>query len=886
MPKKTLDTPEDIRILENYSGKKNWLKWGPYLSERQWGTVREDYSAHGNAWGYFTHDQARSRAYRWGEDGIAGISDEYQQLCFSLALWNRHDAILKERLFGLTGQEGNHAEDCKELYYYLDNTPMHSYMKYLYKYPHGPFPYKLLINENAKRTRYEPEYELLDTGLFDDNRFFDVFVEYAKVDEEDILIKITAYNRASEEAELELIPTLWFRNEWTFEPDISKPKIELVENDNAAFLKTSHEKLDDYYLYFETPRHVLFTDNETNAERIFHTPNKHPYVKDIFHHAIINSDYSIAKARKFGTKCSLVFKRFIAEHSHTVAYLRLCKKSKLKNPMQNFEAIFEQRKKEADQFYEKTKPGIFPEEFAKINRQAFAGMLWTKQFYYFDIEKWLHGDPEHPSPPENRKYGRNHDWSTLRNYDIISMPDKWEYPWYAVWDLAFHCIPFAVIDAEFAKRQLLLFLSDRYMKPSGQIPAYEWSFSDVNPPVHVWAVYNVYELEKNMRGVGDIRFLKKAFHRLLINFTWWVNKKDHQGNNIFEGGFLGLDNIAIFDRNTQFPDGWFLEQADSTSWMAMYAAKMMMIALEISMQDDSYEDVASKFLEHYVYIAESMNDISDNTKGLWDEEEGFYFDYLRHKNKESLTLKVRSLVGLTPLFAHAMIKKEHFERLPNFKRRFERFRKRRKGKAMYHVLKYYKEGLNVMLSFVPKEKLKRLLEALMDENEFLAPGGIRSLSKKHQDPYKFALGKDNMELRYEPGESSTDMFGGNSNWRGPIWLPMNYLILESLLQYYNFYKGDIKVDFPSFSGNKINLKEAVFNIILRIMSMFSKNQDGVRPIHAAHDIYRNNEHFKDLVLFYEYFHAENSKGLGASHQTGWSGIVAELIYMVFSDLED
>ncbi len=886
MSKKIFNTPEDIRISENYSGKKNWLKWGPYLSERQWGTVREDYSAHGDAWGYFPHDNARSRAYRWGEDGIAGISDEYQQLCFSLALWNGQDSILKERLFGLTGPEGNHAEDCKELYYYLDNTPMHTYMKYLYKYPHGPFPYKRLLNENAKRTRHEPEYELLDTGLFDDNRFFDVFVEYAKVDTEDILIKITAYNRASEEAELKLIPTLWFRNEWSFEPDIKKPKIELVEKDDTTFLKTSHDNLDDYFFYFEEPRHVLFTENETNAEKIFATPNKHPYVKDIFHHAIIHRDYSLAKARNFGTKCSVVFKRFIAGHSYTTVYLRLCKKSNLERPMLNFETVFEQRRKEADQFYEKTKPGIFPEEFAAINRQAFAGMLWTKQFYYFEIEKWLNGDPEHPSPPENRKRGRNHDWSTLRNYDIISMPDKWEYPWYAVWDLAFHCIPLAVIDPDFAKRQLLLFLSDRYMKPSGQIPAYEWSFSDVNPPVHVWAVYNVYNIEKSMKGEGDIRFLKRAFHRLLINFTWWVNKKDHKGNNIFEGGFLGLDNIAIFDRNMRLPEGWFLEQADSTSWMAMYAAKMMMIALEISMHDDSYEDVASKFLEHYVYIAESMNDISENTKGLWDDEEGFYFDFLRHKNKESHTLKVRSLVGLTPLFAHALIKNEHFERLPNFKRRFERFRKLRKGKTEYHVLKYYKEGLNVMLSFVPKERLERLLVALMDENEFLAPGGIRSLSKRHQHPYKFTLGEEDMELKYEPGESSIDMFGGNSNWRGPIWLPMNYLILESLLKYYNFYKEDIQVDFPSFSGNQISLKEAVFNIILRIMGMFAKDQDGVRPIHAAHDIYKHNEHFQDLVLFYEYFHAEKSKGLGASHQTGWSGIVAELIYMVFNNLED
>jgi len=885
MIKSKYNTPEDKRIHENYSDQKNWLKWGPYLSERQWGTVREDYSAHGNVWEYFPHDHARSRAYRWGEDGLGGISDENQQLCFALSLWNGKDSILKERLFGLTGPEGNHAEDCKELYYYLDNTPMHTYMKYLYKYPHTKFPYDKLVKENKNRSRKEPEYELLDTGIFDDNKYFDVFVEYAKIDTDDILIKITAHNRSEEAAELTLLPTLWYRNEWSFDTKISKPGIELMEEKGMKYLRASHVSEGDYYLYFDKSSQVLFTENETNLERIFNTPNKQAFVKDAFHKAVTNNDYDFISSKTEGTKCSPVNQQRILGKSNVSIKLRLCKKQVEDKPFDNFEESFHLRIKEANQFYERTEPEVLPKDFAKVNRQAFAGLLWTKQFYYFDVEQWLEGDPEHPSPPESRKKGRNKDWPTLRNRDIISMPDKWEYPWYAVWDLAFHCIPLAVIDANFAKRQLLMFLGERYMKPSGQVPAYEWSFSDDNPPVHVWAVLRVYQLEKEIMGKGDIDFLKRAFHKLLINFTWWVNKKDENDNNIFEGGFLGLDNIAIFDRNTRLSAGWLLEQADSTSWMAMYSAKMMLIALEISMHDAAYENVASKFLEHYVYITESMNDISDKTKGLWDDEEGFYFDFLRNFDGRSFTLKVRSLVGLTPIFAHATIRKEHFDKLPNFKRRFERFRRRRENKSMYNVLKDYTEGENIMLSFVPKERMERIIVALLDENEFLALGGIRSLSKKHEEPYQITIGKDKLELKYEPGESTSDMFGGNSNWRGPIWMPMNYLILESLLRYYYFYKDDFKVEYPSFSGNYVNLKEVVFNLVLRIINMFAQDKNGVRPIHASHDIYRNNEHFSDLILFYEYFHGENSKGLGASHQTGWTGLVSDMIYWLYSELD-
>ena len=866
---------EANRLKENYQEGKKWLKWGPYLSERQWGTVREDYSSDGEAWDYLTHEDARSRTYRWGEDGIAGICDNLCNLCFAVAMWNGKDSILKERLFGLTGREGNHAEDCKELYYYLDSTPTHSYMKHLYKYPQRAYPYEALIRENANRGKKEAEYEILDTGIFDNGEYFDVFTEYAKHTEEDILIKITVCNRGEAEANIKLLPTLWYRNRWSFMEDEEKPAINKF-SDQAVFV--NHPKHGNYHFYFKDAQKQLFTENESNKAVLGWGENETPFVKDAFHKAVINQDFSELEGNYKGTKFSPYYDLNIPGQSKSEVYLRLSKNA-IAQPFGDFDQIFHQRKTEADEFYAQIQQEIDNDDLKNIQRQAFAGMLWTKQYYNIDMEYWLNGDPGHPNPPKSRQLGRNKEWLTLNNEDIISMPDKWEYPWYAVWDLAFHCVPLALLDTEFAKDQLLLFLWEWYMKPNGQIPAYEWNFGDVNPPVHAWAAKKVYDLDKEINeGQGDIKFLKRVFNKLSLNFTWWVNKKDANGNNIFEGGFLGLDNIGIFDRSQAIPGGGLLEQADGTSWMAMYALNMLEIALEIAQHDLAYEDMATKFLEHFIYIAESLNTIERNSPSAWDDGSEFFYDVLVKPNGEHIPIKVRSLVGLTTLFGVMVLKKEVLAKLPDFHKRLEWFRNYRRELNKYKVIDDYKDCEDILLSLIPRERLEHLMETLLDKNEFLSPVGVRSLSKIHEQPYEMDIDGRRYSIQYTPAESSVYLFGGNSNWRGPIWFPMNYLITESLRKYHTHYLDQFhKVKCPSGTEKMLDLKGVVEDISKRLISIFTKDANGRRPVNGQYKIYQDDPHFQDLILFFEYFHGDNGRGVGASHQTGWTGLVAELI---------
>ncbi len=872
-------TAEERRLEEHYNGKKKWLEWGPYLSERQWGTVREDYSAEGNAWTYFPHEDARSRVYRWGEDGIAGISDRHCAICFSIGLWNGNDPILKERLFGLTGPEGNHGEDCKELYYYLDSTPSHSYMKHLYKYPHGAFPYSDLINTNNARGYDDLEYEILDTGIFDDNKYFDVFTEYAKADDEDILIKITIANRGEDDHDIWLLPTMLLRNLWSFNQMRGEHSIKVKDQESEyGSVKIEHPILKDYYLYFENPEEWLFTNNETNNEKIFGKKNKSPYVKDLFHDAVIQSDFSLTRAVDEGTKFAPMFHRNVKGKGAQVFKLRFSKNPFSKNPLTHeFDEIFKQQIKEADEFYEQFRKGE-NDDLRNIQRQAMAGLMWSKQYYNMVVETWLKGDPGLTPPSEARLKGRNKDWMTLNNEDIISMPDKWEYPWYAAWDLAFHCIPIALIDPEFAKEQMLLMTKEWYMNPKGQIPAYEWSFGDVNPPVQAWATYEVYQLEKKKTGKGDINFLKKMLHKLAINFTWWVNQKDRNGNNVFEGGFLGLDNIGVFDRSKEIPGNGYLEQADGTAWMAMFSLKMLQISLEIAKHDNSYEDLATKYFEHFIYIAESLNKISDKWVGSWDEKEGFFYDILVLPNDSFIPIKVRSLVGLMTLTAVLHIDKSTIELLPNFYKKVKWFVNYRRKHSKYQVIEDFQEGEDFLLSLVPKKRMKRLISALIDKDEFLSPYGIRSLSKIHKVPYRVIIENQEFSVKYTPAESDTFLFGGNSNWRGPIWIPMNFLFIVALKEYHQFYKEEFKIPSPDEAGKEINLLELSDILNRRLVSMFTKDENGDRPIHKLHpEIYRDL-HFKDLVLYYEYFHGDNGRGIGATHQTGWTGAVAHLIY--------
>lgn len=856
-----------------------WKKWGPYLSERQWGTVREDYSANGNAWDYFPHDHARSRVYRWGEDGIAGISDDLQRICFAVALWNGKDPILKERLFGLTGNEGNHGEDVKELYYYLDNTPTHSYMKHLYKYPQAEFPYSDLVNTNKQRSRQEAEYELLDTGIFDTSAYFDVFTEYAKNDAEDIYIKITAHNRGGEEAYLALLPTLWCRNLWGFNDGYQKPSLRL-QSESAGFacVTVSDHTIGDFNFYFEKPARILFTENETNTERLFNQPNTTPFVKDAFHSAVIDRNYGWLETKKEGTKCSPLYEARLQAGEKLTIRLRLCKADMGGHPFAQFDEVFSRRISEADAFYNNLSRATDP-DLRNIQRQALAGMLWSKQYFNIDIPRWLEGDPGQPAPPSQRKMGRNHQWRSLNNEDIISMPDKWEYPWYAAWDLAFHCVPLSMVDPGFAKDQLILFLREWYMHPNGQLPAYEWAFGDVNPPVHAWSCLQVYKADKERTGQPDIQFLERVFQKLLINFTWWVNRKDHKGNNVFEGGFLGLDNIGVFDRSNTIPGGGVLEQADGTSWMAMYCLNMLEMALEISQYNPSYEDVTTKFFEHFIYIAESLNRIGEDWTGSWDDEDGFFYDVLSLPNGQYIPLKVRSLVGLTTLFAVFVLKKDLLEKLPDFHARLKWFHDyREKHNNGYSVIEELNEGSDILLSLVPRQRLDKLLKALLDENEFLSAGGIRSISKIHEKGYSVHINGEEFGLNYQPGEGESALFGGNSNWRGPVWMPMNYLLVMALRQYCGYY--DSKVEYPTGSGNYYMLSEVATALSDRLISIFRKDGNGNRPVNDQSEIYRTDPNFKDLILFYEYFHGETGRGVGASHQTGWSGLVASLIDQV------
>ncbi|QEC70056.1 glucosidase [Panacibacter ginsenosidivorans] len=863
-----------------------WKKWGPYLSERQWGTVREDYSEYGNAWDYFPHDHARSRVYRWGEDGIAGISDDMQRICFSIAMWNGKDPILKERLFGLTGNEGNHGEDVKELYYYLDNTPTHSYMKHLYKYPQAVFPYADLVNTNRNRNKFEKEYELLDTGLFDNGNYFDVFTEYAKNTEEDICIRITVHNRSKSAAYIALLPTIWMRNHWSFGLMHQKPFIALREmNDRYGMAEVNHYWVDEYHLYFEKPDRTLFTENETNKERLYGTPNESPFVKDAFHHAVINNDYKLLQGKESGTKFSPLYHLNIAGGSSETIKLRLSKHVLMhENPLGDaYDFIFEERVQDADEFYNNIHT-TKDEDLRNIQRQAFAGMLWSKQYFNIDIPRWLNGDEGQPPPPEQRKHGRNHKWHTLNNEDIISMPDKWEYPWYAAWDLAFHCVPLSMIDPQFAKDQLILFLREWYMHPNGQLPAYEWAFSDVNPPVHAWSCLQVYKMDKAKTGKGDIDFLEKVFQKLLINFTWWVNRKDHHGKNVFEGGFLGLDNIGVFDRSSAIPGGGMLEQADGTSWMAMYCLNMLEMALEISQHNPNYEDVTTKFFEHFIYIAESLNRLGEDWTGSWDDEEGFFYDVLSMPGGKYIPVKVRSLVGLSTLFAVFVLKKDLLDKVPEFHRRLKWFQKYREHNQQYLVIEELKDHDDILLSLVPRKRLEKLLKALLDENEFLSKGGIRSISEIHKHGYHVTIDGQEFGLDYQPGEGTSSLFGGNSNWRGPVWMPMNYLLVLALQQYCDYYKGESKVELPTGSGNIVKIRDVANDIANRLVSIFRKDENGNRPVNDNYALYRDDPHFKDLVLFYEYFHGDTARGVGASHQTGWTGVVAELIQRISTPL--
>ena len=860
---------EKQRLKVNASRKIPLEPWGTYLPERQWGTVREDYSPNSDAWNHFPFEHAHSRAYKWGEDGIGGICDYFQNLCFSISLWNGKDDILKERLFGLGNYEGNHGEDVKELYYYLDNLPTHYYAQMLYKYPQNAFPYGKLRTENAKRSKDEVEYELLDTGIFNDDAYFDVTITYAKYGKKDIGIRIDITNRFSEAAPVTLAPILWYFNREM--NGYKQPQINWLSDSSV---KASHGRLGNYYLYFQKPKKLLFTDNKTNEKKVNGKANANPFVKDAFNEAIVQGKNSlILQNRKYGTKCSPVYSASIKSGETKSFFLRLTD-AQLETPFpRNFEQIFTQRKEEADHFYNDIFPVELPVDIRNIQRQAMAGLLWSKQFYYYDVEKWI-GKGEGDQPPsDHRKYGRNSQWMHLKNQDIILMPDKWEYPWYAAWDLAFHCIAMAKVDPTFAKHQLILVMREWYMKPDGQLPAYEWNFSDVNPPVHAFAALQVYQIEKKATGTGDIEFLKRIFQKLIVNFTWWVNRKDPTGNNLFEGGFLGLDNIGVFNRSIQLHSETQLDQADGTSWMGMYALNMMDIAMEIAMKDPSFEDSATRYFEHFILIAEALNELH-----LWNEEDKFYYDTLCRPNADPIQLRIQSIVGLSPLFAISVIDKKVMEKLGDFKKRINWFEHYRKSNGRFWPNEEMAESNEILLSLLPKERLQALLQRLLNEAEFLSEGGIRALSKYHEaNPYTVTLEGHDYTIQYDPGDSTSSMFGGNSNWRGPVWMPINYLIIQSLLKFGSFYKDTLMLEYPVGSGITMPLSEAVHGVIDRVTSLFTLTTDNTRRLHAEYnDFYKRpgNEH---LILFYEYFNGDSGRGLGASHQTGWTALVANLL---------
>jgi hypothetical protein len=876
-------TAEAKRLQENSNRTAHWRRWGCYLSDRQWGTVREDYSPDGTAWDYFSHDQARSRAYRWGEDGIAGISDNHQQLCFAIALWNGKDPILKERLFGLTGSEGNHGEDVKEYYFYLDNTPTHSYMKALYKYPHQAFPYDQLVNENRRRNRSEPEFELLHTGVFEDDRYFDVFVEYAKQSAEDILIQITVINRGSESQMLHVLPTLWFRNTWSWNGEASKPTMQKA-NSIANAISACHPTLGTRWLYAPEAAELLFTENETNYKRLFGTSNASDYVKDGINDYIVQGDQTAINPEQVGTKAAVQCELTIAPHQTKVIQLRFSDLPNLAEPFgDSFNAAFAARKQEADEFYQSIVPdrasASISEDMRNVQRQAFAGMLWSKQFYHYVVEDWLKGDRSTPQPPPERKRGRNQEWFHLYSDDILSMPDKWEYPWFAAWDLAFHCIPLALIDPEFAKYQLDVLTREWYMHPNGQIPAYEWALGDVNPPVHAWATWRVYQIEQKMSGQADRQFLERVFQKLMLNFTWWVNRKDVEGKNVFQGGFLGLDNIGVFDRSAKLPTGGHINQSDGTSWMGMYCLNMLTIALELAKTNPVYEDIATKFFEHFLYIADAMNHIGDLEDSLWNEADGFYYDVLHLPDDRQIELKVRSMVGLIPLFAVESLEPETLQQLPAFKKRLDWFIQHRSD-LRQNVACMETKGMQArrLLAIVSRDKLRRILQTMLDEREFLGDHGIRAISRCHADhPYTFEA--DGMQFRvdYEPAESSSGLFGGNSNWRGPVWFPVNFLLIESLQKFHDYLGDEFKVECPTGSGQLLTLREVASELSERLIQTFLRNSSGKRPVYGGTEKFQTDAHWQDLILFYEYFHGDNGSGIGASHQTGWTGLVAQLI---------
>ncbi len=891
-------TAEHDRLEAARGQKVPWRKWGPYLSERQWGTVREDYSEGGNAWDYFSHDQARSRAYRWGEDGLAGVSDNRQRLCFALALWNGKDPILKERLFGLTNAEGNHGEDVKEYYFYLDSTPTHSYMKYLYKYPHAAYPYANLVDTNRGRGRNEFEYELLDTGVFDEDRYFDVFVEYAKESPEDLLIQVTVHNRGPEAAELHVLPTLWFRNQWSWQGGTDRPSLVQIEGTPArGVVKAVHPELGERYFYCEGDAPLLFTENETNTQRIFGVPNRSPYVKDGINNYVVHGQEGAVNPEKKGTKLAAHYRVTVGAGAAMKIRLRLCDRAPADLARGNgaggspfgahFDETFQARRDDADAFYKFITPPSLGPDAANVFRQALAGMLWSKQFYYYDVDKWLEERGADPMKPNRKAAPRNDQWHHMYNGDVISMPDKWEYPWYAVWDLAFHVLPLTLVDPDFGKQQLGLMLRERYMHPNGQIPAYEWNFGDVNPPVHAWSTIFTYRLEKAQRGEGDREWLKSSFQKLLLNFTWWVNRKDRSGRNVFEGGFLGLDNIGVFDRSAPLPTGGYLEQADGTAWMALFCQNMLEIAAELAMTDPDYEDMALKFCQHFFWIGSAMGQVGGDV-GMWDDEDGFYYDVLRLPDGRAQRLKVRSMVGLLPLCAATVFDGELLQRSPELTERLHWFLQSRPELCdAVHDPRKPGVGGRRLAAIMDEAKLRRVLAKMLDENEFLSPYGLRSLSRYHAEhPYVFHAGGQEYRVSYLPAESDTGMFGGNSNWRGPIWMPVNGLIVRALLQYYAYYGDAFTVECPTGSGRQMTLYQVAEELTRRATAIFVRDGQGRRPVYGGTRKFQDDPHWRDLVLFYEYFHGDNGAGLGASHQTGWTGIIARAMHLFATSSAD
>jgi hypothetical protein len=871
---------EKKRLAANDRREERWHRWGPYLAERQWGTVREDYSANGTAWDYFPHEHARSRAYRWGEDGLAGYSDDQCRLCLSLGLWNGCDPILKERLFGLGNEEGNHGEDVKEIYYYLDATPTHSYLKSLYKYPQREFPYAQLVAENKKRGKDQMEFEILDTGIFDDDRYFDVFVEYARSVPEETLMRVTVHNRGPEAALIHLLPQLTFRNTWSWGFDAPKPELAAAKNCITA----SHHELGDFELFCDGKPELLFTENETNFERAFAQKNSGSFFKDAFDEYVVHRNQAAVNPQRAGTKAAAHYQLTVPAGGSVQVRLWLAPAGGNKN-FKDFDGVFSQRIAEADEFYAELQHGISEAEERRVQRQAFAGMIWSKQFYLYDVRNWLAGDLAQPRPPLARKHGRNADWAHLNNSTVMSMPDKWEYPWFAAWDLAFHCIPLALIDPQFAKRQLDVLTREWYMHPNGQLPAYEWAFGDVNPPVHAWATWRVYQMDRKQRREtdpaddGDLQFLERVFHKLLLNFTWWVNRKDAQGRNIFQGGFLGLDNIGVFDRSSPLPTGGFINQADGTSWMAMYCLNLLRISLELARHNQSYESIATKFFEHFLDIAAAINGVGEGALGLWDDADEFYYDHLCLADGKNSPMKIRSMVGLIPLFAVEVLDPALLAELPEFNARLQWYLANRPDLAkLVSRWQQHGSGERSLLSLLRGHRMKCLLRRMLDETEFLSDYGVRALSKVHErEPFRLQTDGTSHEVRYWPAESESGLFGGNSNWRGPIWMPMNFLLIESLQKFHHYYGPEFKVECPTGSGQFLSLKEITDELSNRLIKLFLPNPDGVRPVLNYHSKLANDPHFKDYILFHEYFHGDNGRGVGASHQTGWTGLIAKLI---------